>query len=296
MRTIGFIGLGIMGKPMARNLIQAGHALVVHNRSQAAVDELVALGAKAADTPRAIAKQCELLLTMLPNSPDVRAVLLGEDGAIHGVHDGSIVVDMSSIDPMKARAIAKKLEAKGVPMMDAPVSGGEEKAKSGQLAFMVGGDETVFEKCRPILEVMGGSVTRVGDIGAGNIAKLANQSIVAVNIAVVAEALCLAKKAGVDPEAVFNAIRGGLAGSSCMNDKAPRMFSANFAPGFKMRLHAKDLANVFAASHALENAMPLTAQAMEMMQTLLAAGHGDLDHGGLALFYEKINGLTLKKN
>jgi 2-hydroxy-3-oxopropionate reductase len=296
MNTIGFIGLGIMGKPMARNLIQAGYDLIVHDIASASVEELVELGAKAGTNPREVAEQCDLLLTMLPNSPHVRTVMLGDDGVIHGARQGMIAVDMSSIDPLEARAIAEELGKKGIPMLDAPVSGGEEKAKNGQLAFMVGGDKAVFEKVRPILDIMGGSITLVGDIGAGNIAKLANQSIVAVNIAVVAEALTLAKKAGVDPQAVFEAIRGGLAGSSCMNDKAPRMFAGDFAPGFKIRLHAKDLSNVFAASHALHAAMPLTAQVMEMVQSLLDAGHGELDHGGLALHYEKISGTSLAKD
>jgi len=293
MKTIGFIGLGIMGKPMARNLVQAGYDLIVHDLSQASVKELVELGAKAGTNPRKVAEQCELLLTMLPNSPHVRAVMLGDDGVIHGAHDGLIAVDMSSIDPLEARAIADELGKKGIPMLDAPVSGGEEKAENGQLAFMVGGDQAIFDKVLPILDIMGGSITRVGDIGAGNIAKLANQSIVAVNIAIVAEALTLAKKAGVDPDAVFQAIRGGLAGSSCMNDKAPRMLTGDFAPGFKIKLHAKDLSNVFAVSHAVHTAMPLTSQAMEMMQSLLDAGHGELDHGGLALHYERINRTSL---
>ncbi len=201
---------------------------------------------------------------------------------------------MSSIAPLVSRQVASELEKKGVEMLDAPVSGGQEKAQAGTLAIMVGGKQGVFEECKPILDVMGGSVTLVGDIGAGQTTKLANQVVVAINIAAVAEALIMGKKAGVDPENIFNAIRGGLAGSQCLEDKAPRMFEGRYDPGFRIRLHVKDLANVLETSRELHTAMPLTSQVMEMMQVLMAEGHDDVDHGGLALYYEKLNGLSLK--
>ncbi|MFW5858374.1 MAG: NAD(P)-binding domain-containing protein [Planctomycetota bacterium] len=290
---IGFIGLGIMGKPMAKNLLAAGHALVVHNRSQDAVDELVAAGATAAGSPAEVAAQTELVLTMLPDSPDVEAVALGADGIAAGAKPGATYVDMSSIAPLVAQDVGARLAAQEVTMIDAPVSGGEEKAKSGQLAFMVGGPDAAVAAVRPVLEVMGASVTHVGALGAGNSTKLVNQCIVAVNIAVVAEALSLGKRLGVDPARITEAIRGGLAGSACLNDKAPRMLQGEYAPGFKMKLHAKDLANVFATSRSTHVHMPLTAQVHEMMQGLLAAGREELDHGGLALHYETVNHLSL---
>ena len=295
MKKIGFIGIGIMGKPMAKNLIDSGYKVIAYDISKKALDEIVVYGAERGKSPKNIAENSDLILTMLPNSPHVKEVVLGKNGVIEGIRKGQILIDMSSIAPIVSQEIAKELEKKGVEVLDAPVSGGEEKAKSGNLAFMVGGKEEVFEKCKTILDVMGGSVTLVGDIGAGQTTKLANQVVVAINIAAVAEAMILGKKAGVDPEKIFNAIRGGLAGSRCMEDKAPRMLKGNFNPGFKMKLHVKDLTNVFETSRKLHAAMPLTAQVMEMMQVLIADGNEETDHGGLALFYEKINGISLKK-
>ena len=296
MKKIGFIGIGIMGKPMAKNLIDAGYKLITYDIVEKALNEIVAYGAERGSSPKDIAENSEIILTMLPNSPQVKEVVLGGNGVIEGVREGQILIDMSSIAPLVSQEIAKELEKKGVEVLDAPVSGGEEKAKSGTLAFMVGGKKEVFEKCKAILDIMGGSVTLVGDIGAGQTTKLANQVIVAVNIAAVAEAMVLGKKAGVDPEKIFNAIRGGLAGSRCMEDKAPRMLKGNFTPGFKMKLHLKDLTNVFETSRKLHTAMPLTAQVMEMMQVLIADGNEETDHGGLALFYEKMNNISLKKD
>jgi 2-hydroxy-3-oxopropionate reductase len=296
MSKLGFIGLGIMGKPMAKNLLKAGYELVVYDISKESVAELVAAGAKAGSSSKNVAEQTDIIVTMLPNSPHVKAVVLGKDGVIEGVKKGLIVVDMSSIAPLASREIAGELSKKGVEMLDAPVSGGQEKAEAGTLAIMVGGKEEVFKKCQSILEVMGGSVNLVGDIGAGQTTKLANQIIVAINIAAVAEALTFGKKAGVDPERIFNAIRKGLAGSQCLEDKAPRMFKGQFKPGFKIGLHVKDLTNVFETSRSLHTAMPLAAQVMEMLQILAAEGNSDLDHGGLALFYEKLNNLSLKED
>lgn len=293
---IGFIGLGIMGKPMAKNLVKAGYELVVYDINKEVVNELVGLGSEKGLSPKDVAERTELILTMLPNSPQVKEVVLGENGVIEGVRAGQILIDMSSIAPLISKEIASQLEKKGVEMLDAPVSGGQEKAIAGTLAFMVGGKEEVFNKCKEILEVMGGSVTLVGSIGAGQTTKLVNQAIVAVNIAIIAEALVMGKKAGVDPERIVDAIRKGLAGSQCLEDKVPRMFSHQFDPGFRINLHVKDLKNVFETSRQLNTAMPLTAQVMEMMQSLMAEGFDNLDHGGLALYYEKINNITLRKD
>ncbi|MFW5986356.1 MAG: 2-hydroxy-3-oxopropionate reductase [Halanaerobiales bacterium] len=295
MVKIGFIGVGIMGKPMAKNLIDAGYEMVVYDINEKALDEVVEYGADRGLSPKDIAEKSDVIITMLPDSPDVEAVVLGEDGVIEGVREGQTLIDMSSIAPLVSQKIAGELEKKGVEMLDAPVSGGQEGAEAGTVAFMVGGKEEVFAEHKDILDVMGGSVTLVGDIGAGETTKLVNQVIVGVNIAVVAEALSLGKKAGVDPENIFNAIRNGLAGSQCLEDKAPRMLAGDYDPGFKMKLHVKDLKNVFNTSRELNISMPLTAQVMEMMQNLLGDGHTEVDHGGLGLFYEKLNNLSLKK-
>ena len=293
MQKIGFIGIGIMGKPMAKNLIDAGYQMVAYNRGKEALEKIVSYGAERASSSKEVASQCDIIITMLPNSPDVKKVVLGKEGVIEGVHAGQVLIDMSSIAPLVSQEIAKKLYEKNVEMLDAPVSGGQEKAQLGTLAIMVGGKEEVFKKCKDILKVMGKS-TLVGDIGAGQTTKLVNQVIVAINIAAVAEGLILGKKAGVDPKNLFNAIKGGLAGSQCLVDKAPRMFAGNYEPGFRMKLHVKDLTNALETSRELHNAMPLSAQVMEMMQALMAEGHTEVDHGGLALFYEKMNEISLK--
>jgi len=291
---IGFIGLGIMGLPMAKNLLNAGYPLIAFDLNEKPLKEIIQSGAQRASSNSEVAAGCDIIITMLPNSPDVQKVVLAEDGIIQAVSKGQILIDMSSIAPLVSQDIAKKLEEKGVEMLDAPVSGGQEKAVSGTLAIMVGGKEQTFATCKPILEILGNPVL-VGDLGAGGTTKLVNQAIVAVNIAIVAEALLLGKKAKVDPKRIFEAIKSGLAGSQCLTDKAPRMFQANYDPGFRMKLHVKDLNNVLQTSQALHNAMPLTAQVMEMMQSLIAEGHSEVDHGGLALFYEKINGVSLKE-
>src|SRR5215216_3111753 len=232
-----------MGKPMAINLLKAGHQLVVSNHSRAAADELAALGAATAATPREIAEQVELVITMLPNSPQVTDVALGTDGIVEAARPGLIFVDMSSIAPLAAQEIHDVLAGKGVAMLDAPVSGGEPKAIDGTLSVMVGGDREVFDQVAGVLADMAASVVFVGEIGAGNIAKLANQVVVALNIAAVSEALVLAQKAGVSPQAVVEAIQGGLAGSTVLEAKAPMMLNHNFLPGFRINLHMKDLLN-----------------------------------------------------
>lgn len=290
---IGFIGLGIMGLPMARNLLAAGHELVVHNRSRAAVDALAAEGATPAASPAEVAQQAGVVLTMLPDGPDVETVVLGEDGVAAGMGEGSLLVDMSSIAPATSRALADALAERGATLLDAPVSGGEPGAIAGTLAFMVGGAEVDLERVRDVLEVMGGSVTHVGPVGAGNIAKLANQAIVAVNIAVLGEAAVLARTAGVDPAAVLDAIRGGLAGSAVLEQKAQKMLDADFAPGFRLDLHIKDLDNTLATGHETGAALPLTAAVREMMTALTAAGHGREDHSALVTHHERLAGVTL---
>ncbi|PWC13913.1 2-hydroxy-3-oxopropionate reductase [Brenneria corticis] len=285
---IGFIGLGIMGKPMSKNLLKAGYSLVVMDRNLEAVAEVVAAGATAAETPKSVAAQSDVIITMLPNSPHVKEVVLGENGVIEGARAGTIVVDMSSIAPLASREIAAALAEKEVAMLDAPVSGGEPKAIDGTLSVMVGGDKALFERCFAILEAMAGSVVHTGDIGAGNVTKLANQVIVALNIAAMSEALVLATKAGVNPDLVYQAIRGGLAGSTVLDAKAPMVLDRNFKPGFRIDLHIKDLANALDTSHGVGAQLPLTAAVMEMMQALKADDLGSADHSALACYYEKL--------
>ncbi len=295
MRKIGFIGLGIMGKPMAKNLLKAGHSLVVHDIVEAPVKELVSEGAEKAGSPKEVAEQCKLILTMLPNSPHVKEVVLGEGGVIEGVQSGSVLIDMSSIAPLVSQEVSAELEKKDVVMLDAPVSGGEPKAVDGTLAFMVGGPEKTFNEMKDVLEIMGGSVTLVGEIGSGNTTKLANQVIVALNIAAMSEAMVLAKKAGVDPEKVYNAIRGGLAGSTVLDAKVPLALEGNFKPGFRIELHIKDLQNALDTAHSVGAPIPLSGQVMEFMQALKVDGKGGDDHGGIIQFYEKLAKTEVRK-
>lgn len=292
---IGFIGLGIMGKPMSKNLLKAGYELVVMDRNEAAVGEVVAAGAKSAATPKEVAAQADIIITMLPNSPHVKEVVLGENGIIEGAKAGTIVIDNSSIAPLVAREVAAKLAEQGIEMLDAPVSGGEPKAIDGTLSIMVGGKKEVFDQCYPILKAMAGSVVLTGDVGAGNVTKLANQIVVALNIAAMSEALVLASKAGVEPELVYQAIRGGLAGSTVLDAKAPLVMDRKFNPGFRINLHIKDLNNVLETSHEVGVPLPLTAAVMEMMQALKVDGMGDLDHGALVRYYEKMANVEVKR-
>ena len=292
--NIGFIGLGIMGRPMAKNLLKAGYTLVVYDKF-ANVDDLVALGAKAGASNKDVAAQSDVIITMLPNSPHVKEAVLGKDGVVDGAKAGTILVDMSSIAPGAAQEICAAVKAKGIVMLDAPVSGGEPKAIEGTLAIMVGGDATAFETVKPILEKMGSSAVHVGDIGAGNVTKLANQIIVALNIAAVSEAFVLATKAGVKPEAVFNAIKGGLAGSTVMNAKIPMILDGNFKPGFRIELHIKDLQNALDTAHALNVPIPLTANIMETMQALKTDGMAVNDHSAIVRYYEKLAKVDVRK-
>jgi 2-hydroxy-3-oxopropionate reductase len=285
---IGFIGLGIMGKPMAKNLMKAGHNLIVLDINHKPVEELTALGAESAETPAQIAAKTKVIITMLPNSPQVREAVLDENGVIYGATDGSVLIDMSSIAPLASREIAGKLAAKGVEMLDAPVSGGEPKAIEGTIAVMVGGKKEVFDANYDIMKTMAGSVVYVGETGAGNIAKLCNQVIVALNIAAVSEALVLAQKAGVSPDLVYKAIRGGLAGSTVLDAKAPMMMDRNYKPGFRIDLHIKDMNNVMETSREVGVPLPLAAQVVQIMQAIKQDGCGALDHSSIVKFYEKI--------
>ncbi|CAI0929657.1 2-hydroxy-3-oxopropionate reductase [Serratia ficaria] len=285
---IGFIGLGIMGKPMSKNLLKAGYSLVVLNHHADTTAELAALGATAADTPKAVAAQSDILITMLPNSPQVRQVALGENGIIEGGKPGLVLIDMSSIAPLASREISAALAEKQIAMLDAPVSGGEPKAIDATLSVMVGGDRAVFDRCFEVMKAMAGSVVHTGEIGAGNVTKLANQVIVALNIAAMSEALVLATKAGVEPDLVYQAIRGGLAGSTVLDAKAPLVMDRNFKPGFRIELHIKDLANALDTSREIGAPLPLTGAVMEMMQALQADGLGAADHSALARYYERL--------
>ncbi len=290
---VAFIGLGIMGKPMAKNLLKAGYALTVYDRNGETVKELVASGATSASSSKDAAVNKDIIFTMLPNSPHVKEALLGEDGVLHGAAEGTTVIDMSSIAPLAAREISYKLQKFGINYLDAPVSGGEPKAIDGTLAVMVGGDEDLFNQYQSVIQSMASTVTYVGEVGAGNVTKLANQVIVALNIAAMSEAFALAKKADVSPEKVFEAIRGGLAGSTVLEAKAPMVLERNFNPGFRIDLHIKDLCNAMETSHGVGSQLPLTAQVLEMMYTLRADGHGECDHNALALYYEKLTNTTI---
>lgn len=290
---IGFVGLGIMGKPMAKNLLKAGYELAVFDLNKEAVAEVAEAGAKAAGSAREVAKGAELVITMLPNSPHVKSVMLGEDGVAFAMEKGSTFIDMSSINPVASREIAAELEKYGIEMLDAPVSGGEPKAIDGTVSFMVGGKQEVFDKYVEVLSHMGASVVRCGDIGAGNVTKLCNQTIVAVNIAALAEAMQMGQMCGVEPEKIFEAIRGGLAASTVMYAKAPMMMDQNFKPGFRIDLHIKDLNNVVDAAKAVDAPIPLTQSVLEMMKILHKDGDGGCDHSALLKYYQKLTGEVL---
>jgi 2-hydroxy-3-oxopropionate reductase len=284
-----------MGLPMSKNLLKAGHQLVVFDVVPERVADAVAAGAAKAGSAKEAAASTDIIATMLPDGPDVEAVVLGEGGVLAGARAGSTIVDMSSINPLVAQKVGKACEAKGVRFLDAPVSGGEPKAVDGTLAFMVGGKQEVFDEMKPILECMGASVTLTGDVGAGNVTKLANQIIVACNIAAMGEALVLATKAGLDPETVFNAIKGGLAGSTVLNAKAPMVCSRNFKAGFRINLHQKDLRNTLQAAESLQVPLPITSLVQQMLVSLINDGKGDLDHSGIVQFTEQGAKVEVKK-
>ena len=294
-KKIGFIGLGIMGKPMAKNLIKAGYSLVVYDINEDAVAQLAAAGAKTGTSSADVASQSDVIITMLPNSPHVKTVVMGEGGVLEGAKPGCVIIDMSSIAPLVSKEVAAAAAEKGVEMMDAPVSGGEPKAIDGTLAIMVGGKDALFEEYKDLLLVMGATAVLTGDVGSGNVTKLANQVIVALNIAAMSEAMVLATKAGVDPEKVYNAIRGGLAGSTVLDAKVPLALEGNFKPGFRIELHIKDLNNAIETAHELGSPLPLSAGVMEIMQQLKADGHQKDDHGGIIQYYEKLGKVEVRK-
>ena len=292
---IGFIGLGIMGKPMCKNLLKAGHECTIYDIVEEAAREAVGAGAVKCESAAQAASGRELVITMLPNSPQVRQVVLGENGIADAMDEGCVFVDMSSIAPLASKEIGAALAGRNIEMLDAPVSGGEPKAVDGTLSIMVGGKKEVYDKVKEVLLCMGSSAVYCGELGAGNTTKLANQIVVALNIAACAEAFTLSKKAGVDPELVFDAIRGGLAGSTVMDAKVPMMLDGNDKPGFKIDLHIKDLKNALETGHGVGMGLPLTAQVMEMMQQLAADGFGGKDHSALVKYYEKMTGESIRR-
>jgi len=280
---------------MVKNLLKAGHEVLAFDIVKESVEDVVSAGAKGAASITAVAKECKTIITMLPNGPQVKEVVMGHGGVLENAAAGSIVIDMSSIAPGVAQEVHAACANKGVKMIDAPVSGGEPKAIDGTLSIMVGGDKAIFDEVYDILMAMGASAVHCGDVGAGNTTKLANQIIVALNIAAVSEAFMLSTKAGVAPEKVFDAIKGGLAGSTVMNAKVPMILDGNFNPGFKVDLHIKDLANALDTGHEVGSTLPFTALAMEMLQMLRADGYGQSDHSAIAKYYEKITGAEIRK-
>lgn len=295
MEQIGFIGLGIMGLPMAKRLLEAGYQLLVNDVSQERVGILTRLGARSAACSQ-IGQECGLVFTILPNGSIVQRVLFAPDGVAGSLAPGSLVVDMSSVTPGDSKICAEKLGTLGCRFLDSPVSGGEPGAVNGTLAFMVGGDSADFERAKPCFEVMGASATLVGPVGSGSVTKLANQIIVNMGIAAVSEAMVLATRAGADPGRVFQAIRGGLAGSAVLEAKAPMMLRRDFKPGGKISINHKDVKNVIATAHELDVPLPLTAQLFEIMQALKVGGHMDEDHSGIVQYFERLAGVVVESS
>lgn len=286
--TVGFIGLGIMGKPMAENLIEAGYDLVAYNRTREKAEELE--GATVAGSPKEVAARSDVVITMLPDSPQVEEVLVGEDGVLEGVKDGALIVDMSTISPVVTEELAARAEEKGASMLDAPVSGGDVGAIEGTLSIMVGGSEEDFGRALPLFEVMGGTVTHVGPSGTGQVVKAANQIVVALTIEAVSEALVLGSKGGVAPEKILDVLGGGLAGNKVMEVKREKLLSHSFDPGFKVELHHKDLGIALAAGREYGVTLPVTAVVDQMLQDLIARGRGDRDHSALLTLVEESSG------
>ena len=292
-KSVGFVGLGIMGKPMARNLKSAGYSLTVYDVVGSAMEELVTEGAAGASSAREVAEASSVTITMVPDSPQSEAAILGPNGVLEGASAGNGIIDMSSIAPGTSQKVGAACDAVGVDFLDAPVSGGEPKAIDGTLAVMVGGRQNVFDKYKGLLEVMGGSVVLCGGYGAGNTTKLANQIIVAINIEAVSEALVLAKKAGLDPRVVYEAIKGGLAGSTVLDAKGSMMIEGNFTPGFRVKLHQKDLNNALITGKELGVPLPVTALVQQMIGSLMNEGKGDNDHAAIANFIEDMAATTI---
>ncbi len=294
-QMIGFIGLGVMGRPMSLNLIRAGYSLMVYDINKDPVKEVVSAGAMEGNSPRHIGENSDVIITMLPNTPQVKEVITGKNGILEGAKTGSIIVDMSSIAPMAAIKIYEIASAKGVDMLDAPVSGGEPKAIDGTLSIMVGGKQEVLDKVKNILMTMGASAILIGGIGSGNTAKLANQIMVALHLAAMSEAMVFAEKAGVDAEKVFQAIRGGLAGSTVLDAKLPLILERNFKPGGPIKMHTKDLLNVRDTAFEIDAPIPLTTQVLEMMKALKVDGKQGDDHGGIIQYWEKLAQVEVRK-
>ncbi len=293
--NIGFIGLGIMGRPMAKNLLKAGYSLTVYDVVGESMEEVVTEGAAGASSSREVAASASKIITMLPDSADSEAAILGPGGVLEGADSGSIVIDMSSIAPSVSQKIAAECAKKGVEMLDAPVSGGQPGAINATLAIMVGGKQEIFDQCYDLLKTMGGNVVRTGDVGAGGVTKLANQIIVAANIEALSEAMVLAQRAGVDPENVFNAIRSGLAGSAVMEAKGPMMLDRNFQAGFRIRLHQKDLRNVLQTAQELNVPLPVTALVQQMLGALVNDGESEADHSAILHFLERLAKVEVKR-
>ena len=295
MAKVGFIGLGIMGRPMAINLIKAGHEVTVFDVFPEAIEPVVEAGGSAASSCAEVASASDVVITMVQDGPQAEAAIAGEGGALEGASPGDLIVDMSSIAPGVSKRIGKACEEKGVGFIDAPVSGGEPFAISGDLAIMVGGKADLFERAKPLLDVVGASAVLCGDVGAGNVTKLANQIVVGANIHGLAEALTLATKAGVNPETVFNAIKGGLAGSNVMNAKAPMMFERNFQAGFRIELHYKDINNAMETARELGLPLQVTANLQQVLTSLVEKGYGKEDHSAILRFVEENAGVEVKK-
>lgn len=292
---LGFIGLGIMGKPMAKNLLKDVCNLLVYDINKSAVDELISCGAKYASVLE-MGQECDIVFTILPNGTIVQDILFGMDGLAKTLKEGSIVVDMSSVTPTESILCANKLKDMGLEFIDSPVSGGEPKAIDGTLAFMAGGKEEIYKKVEPFFNIMGSSSILIGDNGSGSVTKLTNQVIVNLTIAAVSEAFVLAAKAGADPEKVYKAIRGGLAGSTILDAKIPMIMNRDFKPGGKISINLKDIKNVMQTAHNLDVPLPMTSQLLEIMQTLKVHGHLEDDHSGIAQYFEKLAGVEIKKH
>jgi len=293
MLKVGYIGLGLMGKSIARNILKAGFPLFVHNRSHAAMEELVAEGAIAASTPAVVAAQVDVVFTNLPDTPDVEKVVLGERGIIEGAHHGLIVIDNSTIKPASARMIAEKLAERNMFALDAPVSGGDIGARNGTLTIMVGGDASALEKAMPILMAMGKTVTHVGDAGAGQVAKAANQIMVAAQMVAMGELLVFAKKAGVDPKKVVDAIKGGAAQCWTLDVKPPRLFDGNRNPGFKAHMQLKDLKIILETAQEYNIPISGTVENTKLFQQMIDDGMGELDNSAVVGVIEKLAGVGI---
>lgn len=285
---IGFIGLGIMGRPMAKNLLKAGHELVLYTRTKEKAENLAGEGATVADSPKEVAESADVVITMLPDSPDVEAVVAGKDGVLEGIKEGALIIDMSTISPVVARELAHKAREGGASMLDAPVSGGDVGAKDGTLSIMVGGRKEDFERARPLFEVMGKTVTHVGEAGAGQVVKACNQIVVGLTIEAVSEALVLGSKAGVEPSKILDVLSGGLAGNKVMEVKRDKFLNRSFDPGFRVELHHKDLGIALAAGREYGVALPVTAIVDQMLEALKAKGRGDRDHSAILTFIEDL--------